>query len=173
LKLTPLCDFEFQHTSTDFVGFGAGGQYLGTLDGAAKGERLSGALKLVNTPPKRPDNVNCPTFRGILTTEEGAKIFLEMNGIAILRAEDQARVFTTSLLMRSGDARYAWVNTVFGVMEGVLNTTTDAARGAGVRLREHRHAVTRLRRQSRPRTPPRTRKDKTAGSFPAVSFIGA
>ncbi|MDQ6883605.1 MAG: DUF3237 domain-containing protein [Candidatus Dormibacteraeota bacterium] len=128
MKLTPLCELEFQYTWTDFVDLGAGGQYIGILDGVATGDRLKGTLKLVNVPPKRPDNVNCPTIRGILTTDDGGKIYLEMNGIALLRQEDKARVFTTSLSLRSGDARYAWVNTVFGVVEGVLNTTTDMAR---------------------------------------------
>ena len=128
MELTPLCEFEFDYTWIDFVDFGNGGQYLGTLDGVAKGERLNGTLKLVNTPPKRPDDVNCPTIKGLLTTDDGARIYLEMNGIALLRSTDQARVFTTSLSLRSGDARYAWVNTTFGLVEGVLNPAMDKAR---------------------------------------------
>jgi len=50
-----------------------------------------------------------------------------MNGIALLRVEDKARVFTTSLELRSGDARYAWVNSIFGVVERVLDTAMDKA----------------------------------------------
>ena len=127
MRLTPLCDFDFQYTWLDFVDFGAGGNYIGTLDGVARGDRLNGTLKLVNLPPKRPDNVNCPTIRGILTTGDGAKIYLQMNGVALLRAEDKARVFTTSLELRTGDSRYAWVNTTFGVVEGVLDAEMDRA----------------------------------------------
>lgn len=127
MKLKPLCEFRFQYTWIDFVDFGAGGQYLGDLDGTATGERLNGTLRLVNTPPKRPDNVNCPTIRGILTTTDGAKLYLEMNGIALLRSADKARVFTTSLTLRSADARYAWVNTIFGVVEGVLDSGMEKA----------------------------------------------
>ena len=62
MKRTPLCEFEFRYTWTDFV--------------------------------------NCPTIRGILTTGDGAKIYLVMNGIAMLRQADKARVFTTSLTLR-------------------------------------------------------------------------
>jgi hypothetical protein len=29
--------------------------------------------------------------------------------------------------MRTGDARYAWVNDTVGTIEGILNTTTDQA----------------------------------------------
>jgi hypothetical protein len=127
MELTPLCEFDFEYTWIDFVDFGSGGQYVGTLDGVAGGERLNGTLKLVNTPPKRPDSVNCPTIKGLLTTGDGARIYLEMNGIALLRPTDKARVFTTSLSLRTGDARYAWVNTLFGVVEGVLNPAMDKA----------------------------------------------
>lgn len=107
--------------------YGAGGQYVATLEGAVKGDRLRGTLKSVNVAAKRPDNVNCPAFRGIITTDDGAKIYFECNGIALLRPQDKARVFTTSLLLRTGDARYAWVNDTVGAVEGILNTTTDQA----------------------------------------------
>ena len=69
--------------------------------------------------------MNCPAFRGIVYTDDGAKIYFEFNGIALLRPEDKARVFTTSLSLRSGDARFAWVNDTVGAVEGILNTTAD------------------------------------------------
>jgi hypothetical protein len=127
MNMTPLCDMEFQYTWTDFVDYGAGGQYVGVLDGDFTGDRLRGSAKVVNIPPKRPDNVNCPTIRGILTTHDDAKVFFEMNGVSLLRTADNARVFTTSLALRCGDERYAWVNTLFGVVEGVLDTTSNRA----------------------------------------------
>lgn len=40
------------------------------------------------------------------------------------------RVFVTSTKLRSGDSRYDWVDTTFGVMEGVLDTESLVARGA-------------------------------------------
>src|ERR1700730_656138 len=108
----PLCEMEMHYTWTDYVDYGVGGQYVGTLEGTVKGDRLRGTLKSVNVPARRPDNVNCPAFRG---------------GIALLRAEDNARIFTTSLSLRTGDPRYAWVNDTVGAVEGILNTTTDQA----------------------------------------------
>ncbi len=125
MKLTPICEMTMHYTWLDYVDYGVGGQYVGTLEGAVTGDRLRGTLKSVNIPTKRPDNVNCPTVRGIIVTDEGAKIYFEFNGIALLRPEDKARVFTTSLSLRTGDARYAWVNTIVGAVEGILNTTTE------------------------------------------------
>jgi Protein of unknown function (DUF3237) len=127
MNLSPLCEMEMDYTWTDFVDYGVGGQYVGTLEGTVKGDRLRGTLKSVNVPAKRPDNVNCPAFRGIIVTDDGAKIYFEFNGIALLRPEDKARIFTTSLSLRTGDARYSWLNEVVGVVEGILNTTTDQA----------------------------------------------
>src|SRR4030081_2806877 len=97
------------------------------LEGTVTGDRLRGTLKSVNAPAKRPDNVNCPAFRGVIVTNDGAKIYFEFNGIALLRPEDKARVFTTSLVLRRGNARYSGVNNTVGAVEGILNTTTDQA----------------------------------------------
>lgn len=125
MKLAPICEMQMRYTWIDYVDFGVGGQYVGTLEGTVTGDRLRGTVKSVNVPARRPDNVNCPAFRGIIYTDDEAKIYFEFNGIALLRPEDKARVFTTSLSLRSGDARYAWVNETVGTVEGVLNTTTD------------------------------------------------
>jgi hypothetical protein len=103
------------------------------MEGWLRGETVSGELRLTNFAPQRPDNVNLPTLRGLLTTEDGAIIAVEMNGIATLREADGARVFVTSLTFRTGDARYAWLDTVFGLLEGVLDTTTLVARGRAYR----------------------------------------
>jgi hypothetical protein len=96
---------------------------------------LRGALQLTNLAPRRPDNVNCPTLRGLLTTDDGAKAYVEMNGLAHLRASDNARVFATSLTFRTGDAQYAWLNGFLGLTEGVLDAVTV---GGVVRIRAYR-----------------------------------
>lgn len=127
MNLLPLCAMEFQYTWLEHVDYGAGGQSVGWLDGSFSGERLSGSARLVNIPPRRPDNVFCPTIRGILTTGDDAKVFFEMNGLSLLRATDQARVFTTSLSLRTSDQRYAWANEVVAAVEGILDTTTNRA----------------------------------------------
>lgn len=136
MRLEPLCEMDLRYTWIEFVDFGAGGQYVGAIEGPVRGDQISGFVKFVNVPPKRPDNVNGPAFRGVLTTDDNVKIYIELNGIALLRQDDNARIFTTSLLMRAGDKRYEWVNTIFGALEGILNTTTDVAHARAYRC-EH------------------------------------
>jgi hypothetical protein len=131
MQFVPLCDLEMSYTDLEFVDYGAGGQYYGHLEGTLAGDRLRGLLRLVNLPPKRPDDVNMPTLRGILTTDDGATVFVAMDGLSVLRPEDNARVYAATLTFRTGDPRYTWLNTVFAVQEGVLEM--PAARGRAYR----------------------------------------
>jgi hypothetical protein len=131
MELTPLCDVELRYTSLELLDFGAGGQVYGTMEGTVSGERLRGTLRLTNLAPRRPDNVNLPTLRGLLTTDDGAVAYVELNGIATLRPSDNARVFTTSFTFRTGDERYQWLNTTFAVLEGVLHSVAVGAFARG------------------------------------------
>jgi hypothetical protein len=131
MNLVPLADLELRYTSLTSVGYGAGGQLYGTMEGRLKGEELRGNLQLTNLASMRPDNVNLPTLRGLLTTDDGASIYVEMNGIATLRAADQARVFVTSVTFRTGEPRYVWLNTLFGLLEGVLDSVSVGGLAVG------------------------------------------
>lgn len=132
MKLTPLCDFEIRYTELEVLDYGAGGQLYGALAGSLTGDRLRGTLRMTNLAPKRPDDVNLPTVRGLLTTDDGAKVWMAMDGMALARASDGARVVTAAITFRTGDPRYAWLNTVFAVTEGLLDTV---AAGGVVRHR--------------------------------------
>lgn len=122
MELIPLGNVELRYTSLESLDYEAGGQLYGTMEGTLAGAELHGDLRLTNLAPRRPDNVNMPTLRGVLTTDDGVAVYVEMTGIATLRPSDNARVFVTSLTFRTGDARYAWLNTVFGLLEGVLES---------------------------------------------------
>ena len=122
MEIVELASVQLTYTSLESLDYGAGGQLYGTMDGSVRGERLNGRLRLTNLASRRPDNVNLPTLRGILTSDDGASVWVEIDGIATLRAADQARVFTTSIRFRTGDPTYSWLNTVVGVMEGVLDS---------------------------------------------------
>jgi hypothetical protein len=121
VKLTKLCNLELRYTSLQAVDYEPGGQLYGTMEGRAIGDRLSGSLHLTNLAARRPDNVNLPSLRGLLTTDDGATVWLELDGIATLRSSDNARVFVTSCRFRSGDPAYRWLDTVVAVVEGVLD----------------------------------------------------
>jgi hypothetical protein len=121
MQLVTLCDLDLLYTSMEMVDYGSGGQIYGTMEGHVRGDRLSGRIRLTNLASRRPDNVNVPTLRGIVDTDDGARMFVELNGLANLRPSDQARVFVTSLTFRTGAAQYAWLNSTFAVVEGVLD----------------------------------------------------
>lgn len=121
MDLVKLGTVELTYTALEALDYGSGGQLYGTMDGTLAGDRLSGTLRLTNLAGRRPDGVNLPTLRGILTTDDGAEAWVELDGLATLRPADGARVFVTTFRFRTGDQRYAWLNTVFGVLEGVLD----------------------------------------------------
>jgi hypothetical protein len=122
MELVKLATVHLTYTALEALDFGSGGQLYGTMDGSLTGDRLSGTLKLTNVAARRADNVNLPTLRGLLTTGDGVSVWVELDGIATLRPDDQARVFVTTFRFRTGDERYRWLNTVFGVLEGVLDS---------------------------------------------------
>jgi hypothetical protein len=134
MKLTPLCDFDLRHTDLEVLDYDVGGQLYGPLECPLVGERFRGDLRMTNMASKRPDDVNLPTVRGLLTTDDGAKVWRVMDGIALARPTDDARVVTAAVTFRTGDSRYTWLNTVFAVTEVTLGTV---ATGGVVRHRDY------------------------------------
>ena len=116
-----MCEFELRYTSLASLDFEPGGQLYGTMEGTLTGARLAGTLELTNLAARRPDDVNLPTLRGLLTTKDGARIWIEIDGLAMLRPADGARVFVARCSLRTGHPGYAWVNTTFAVLEGALD----------------------------------------------------
>jgi hypothetical protein len=119
MEFTPIGDMDLTYVTVDFVDYGIGGQYHGTMEGELRTERVSGRVKLTNIAQKRSDNVNTPTLRGVLETDDGARVFVEMNGLS--QIEEGGRVFITSLTFRTAEARYEGLNTLFAVVEGELH----------------------------------------------------
>ena len=131
MDLTELCEAELTYTALESLDYNSGGQLYGTMDGSLSGERLSGSLRLTNLALRRADDVNLPTLRGVLTTGDGASVWVELDGMATLRPEDGARVFVTSVRFRTNADHYRWLNTTFGLLEGVLDAVTVGASARG------------------------------------------
>jgi hypothetical protein len=129
LELVALGQLELTYQMLEAVDYGVGRQFYGRLTGSINGDRIAGDLDLTNLAVGRPDGVNVPTIRGILTTTDEATVWVEIDGIATSRETDGARVFVTSARFRTGDEHYLWLNTVLAVLEGVLNTETGVAHG--------------------------------------------
>lgn len=119
MELVEIGDVTLTYTSLEALDFQAGGQLYGRMDGRLGGDRLSGNLRLTNLVLRRADGVNVPTLRGVLTTDDGAEVWVELDGVATLRESDGARVFVTGCRFRTGDDGYAWLNGVLGALEGV------------------------------------------------------
>jgi hypothetical protein len=124
MKLNPLCDFELRYTDLEVFDYEPGGQLYGSLEGSLVGERVRGELRMTNLAPKRSDDVNLPTVRGVLTTDDRAKVWMVMDGMALARPVDGARVVTAAITFRTADPRYTWLNTMFAVTEGILDTVS-------------------------------------------------
>jgi hypothetical protein len=131
VELVNLGELELTYTSLESLDYGSGGQLYGTMEGRLVGERVSGELRLTNFAARRADNVNLPTLRGVLTTDDGAAVWVELDGIATLRESDNARVFVTGCRFRTGDERYSWMNTVVGALEGVLGSVAVGGEARG------------------------------------------
>ena len=63
MNLVPLCEMQMHYTWIDFVDYGAGGQYVGTLEGTVTGDRLRRyrcrtiARRQSHSPAGRPDSL--------------------------------------------------------------------------------------------------------------------
>ncbi len=97
-----LATVQLTYTSLEALDFGSGGQLYGTMEGSLTGDRVTGTLKLTNLAPRQADNVNLPTLRGVFTSDDGALVWVELDGIATLRPQDNARVFVTTFRFRTG-----------------------------------------------------------------------
>jgi hypothetical protein len=122
MDVSQIATVELRYTGLESLDYASGGQLYGTMEGSMTGDRLNGTLRLTNLAPRRPDDVNLPTLRGMFTSDDGARAWVEMDGVATLRAADGARVFMTTCRFRTGDERYPWLNTLFGVLEGILDS---------------------------------------------------
>ena len=141
MDLAELGELDLTYRSLELLDYGSGGQIYGTMDGTLRGDRLSGGVRLTNLAQRRPDGVNLPTLRGPLTTDDGEQVWMELDGVATLRPHDGARVFVTACRFRTGSERYAWLNTVVGVLEGVLDAVAVGGTARG-RVYECRATIT-------------------------------
>ena len=74
---------------------------------------------MTNLAPHRTDGEFTPKLRGTLTTEDGTKMFVTMDGISILEpgTHPPVRVGLVALTFRSADAKLRAWNRIFAVAE--------------------------------------------------------
>jgi hypothetical protein len=74
MELAELGRVELAYRWLEAVDVVSGTQYYGVMHGSLIGDRVRGRLHLTNLARRRPDGVNLPTLRGLLTTEDGAQV---------------------------------------------------------------------------------------------------
>jgi hypothetical protein len=126
MKVDRLCVMELTYTR-DFhlvrpygnesgLGWGVG-------DGTVSGEQLAGSIQWSNHPRRRGDGMMLPNVRGVIATDDGAEVFVGLTGRTLFVERDGSTVGSQLLmtLFESEDDRYAWLNTLVCMTEGVID----------------------------------------------------
>ncbi|MFA5896894.1 MAG: DUF3237 family protein [Thermoplasmata archaeon] len=132
MRLEHLFDMELRYVGEsvwlrpygekEAAGFGQG-------DGTLRGPGLSGRLTWANHPRRREDGVWCPDLHGYVTTEDGAKILVTMQGYSILeKAPGEKRAIVAACTFRTSHETYRWLNLVIAAVEGEIDEETEKVR---------------------------------------------
>ena len=128
MQLQHLCDYELTYRSQPLYGgpvkyvvpYGTSeGSLYGEGDGSFCGERLSGTARWVNHARHRSDGVNLPNVHGIIRTEEGSHVLFTFQGRTLPVVDDKRRQLL-AVLFEAEDERYAWLNSMVCVLEGLF-----------------------------------------------------
>lgn len=122
MRLERVGTMELVYTEVDEEwAYPDGGQVYGILTGRLEAEGLRGTIHATNLARQRPDGGFTPTLRGILSTPEGSKLFLTMDGISISdgTASPPRRIVTTGITLWSSDPRLRSWNESYLVAETV------------------------------------------------------
>ena len=114
------------------------GEYIGSGDGTATGDRLRGTVRwslwagdcvypLVRQGQNIPDGLHLCTMNpvGFIETPDGARIRFDGRGYG-LRSPESYRTSLT-MVFSTEDDRYAWLTKVLGVMEGEFDEKAGRA----------------------------------------------
>ena len=111
MRLEPLYRMTFDYPegwSAQPGGEGGGGHYLLLAEGRCEG-RISGSMRGVNHPRRRPDGTFCPDLHGAITTAGGATLLFHLTGYGRAYPED-ARQIVCSLTHTSDDPELMRLN---------------------------------------------------------------
>lgn len=104
------------------------GEPIGSGDGTVRGENLEGTIRW--TLFERPGELVCamnPTL--VIDTTDGAEVRIEGRGYARRESRDDRRwQVAATLLFKTPDKRYAWLDGTLGLWEGEFDAETHRAR---------------------------------------------
>lgn len=130
MRLAPLFDMTVRYTEIHWAEpldrpGGSEGIAWGLREGRVEGPRLKGTYRACNHPYRRPDGVNVPDVHAMLTTDDGAPVYYEIHAYGLLDPGKDTRRVVGSMTFRTGDARYAWLNTLYATVEGSYERGAD------------------------------------------------
>lgn len=71
----------------------------------------------------------CPDVRGVVTTEDGSKVLITMQGYNVPSDPQSVEsAITATLTFGTSDERYRWLNRVIAVVEGERDRERNATR---------------------------------------------
>jgi hypothetical protein len=126
MRLEPLCDLDLHYIGDFHLARPYGGESgtgWGRGEGVAHGDRLSGAITWSNHPTRRGDGAMLPNARGVISTENGAEILVDLTGRTVWVERDGQEVGRQLLvvLMESEHDGYSWLNNLVCVGEGLVD----------------------------------------------------
>jgi hypothetical protein len=129
MRLNKLCSMDLTYTD----GFtlirpygGESGLGWGVGTGTVDGDRLRGTARWSNHPARRGDGAMLPAARGVIETEDGAKVTFDLTGRTVFVDRDGVSMGRQLLLclFESQDEAYLWLNNSVCVVEGAINAET-------------------------------------------------
>ena len=126
MRLEALCAMDLHyvdgfHLATPYGGESGLGWGVGA--GTVTGERLAGTAQWSNQPARRGDGTMLPNARVVITTADGAEVFVDLTGRTVF-VEQASGLVGRQLLMalfESADEQHAWLNGTVCVAEGVID----------------------------------------------------
>src|SRR5438309_10862450 len=93
---------------------------FGEIEGTVTGPKLSGAWRWANHARRREDGVWCPDLHGVVTTENGTKVLINVEvyhaGEKVPSANSAITAVCTCV---ADDATYRWLNAVIATAVGL------------------------------------------------------
>ncbi len=100
------------------------GSGYGEGSGTARGDRLSGSVVWSNRPRRRSDGCYLPDVRGVVITDDAARVLFDLRGRTVFTADGTVGAQSLVGWFESDSDRYRWLNDVVCVAEGTIRPAT-------------------------------------------------
>ncbi len=96
------------------------GQYFFIAEGRCSG-RINGRFRGANHPRRRSDGTYEPNVQGVIETDDGATIFVDLRGYGRAYPLGRRQIVGAATHL-SADERYRWLNDAIGVCVGEVRS---------------------------------------------------